>query len=124
MLVSPTGGVAKDLFRRGKKVEARAKLNLQRHPKRVNTGLLRSSINTQLIALGGKPAVRVGTNVFYAVFVHDGTGIYGPKGTYIYPKTAKVLAWKGKGGKKMYAYRVKGMEPNHFLADAMSAAKG
>jgi hypothetical protein len=123
MLSSPSGGVAKDLFRRGKKVETRAKLNLQRNPRRVNTGYLRSSINTQLISLGGKVSVRVGTNVEYAVFVHDGTGIYGPKGARIYPKTAKVLAWRTKSGRKMYATSVAGMKPNPFLADAVIAAK-
>ncbi len=123
ILSSPTGGVAKDLFRRGKKVETKAKQNLSRAPKRVDTGLLRSSINTQLVITGGKPSVRVGTNVHYALFVHDGTGLYGPKGAYITPKTAKFLVWKGKTGKKIYARRVKGMRPNRFLADAVIAAK-
>jgi hypothetical protein len=124
LLQSPNGGVAKDLFRRGKKVETKAKQNLQRAPRRVDTGLLRSSINTQLTNEGGHLSVRVGTNVYYALFVHDGTGIYGPKGSYIYPHSAKMLSWKTKGGKRIYAVRVKGMKPNRFLADAVSAAKG
>jgi len=124
ILMSPQGGVAKDLFRRGKKVEAKAKQNLERAPRRVDTGLLRSSINTQLVSQGGKISVRVGTNVFYAVYVHDGTGIYGPKGTYIYPKTKKFLSWKPKSGGRIFAKRVRGMRPNRFLADAIDAAKG
>lgn len=123
-LSSPAGPIAKDLFRRGKKVEAKAKRNLNdRSPRRVDTGHLRSSINTQLLNVSGKPVVRVGTNVFYAVFVHDGTGIYGPKGTYIYPKRAKYMSWKSKGGKRVFAVRTKGMKPNRFLADAVMAAK-
>lgn len=124
ILSSPQGGVAKDLFRRGKKVETRAKLNLSRSPRRVDTGLLRSSINTQLVSQGGKISVRVGTNVVYALFVHDGTGLYGPKGAYIYPKTSKYLSWKTKNGKQIYVKRTRGMKPNRFLADAIDAAKG
>lgn len=123
LLTSPNGAVAKDLFRRGKKVEAKAKLNLQRPPKRVNTGLLRSSISTQLLTLGGKPVVRVGTNVYYAIYVHDGTGIYGPKGRYIRPVNAKFLSWTTKGGKRVFALKVRGMRPNPFLKDAVMAAK-
>lgn len=124
ILNSPQGGVAKDLFRRGKKVESKAKQNLQRNPRRVDTGFLRSSINTQLISQGGKISVRVGTNAVYALYVHDGTGIYGPKGSYIYPKTKKYLSWKPKSGGRIFAKRVRGMKPNPFLADAVSAAKG
>ena len=123
MLSSPNGAVAKDLFRRGKKVETKAKQNLSRNPRRIDTGLLRSSINTQLISLGGKPAVRVGTNVYYALWVHDGTGIYGPRGAPIKPKTAHALSWKVKGGKKVFARSVKGMQKNPFLKDAVNAAK-
>lgn len=123
LLSSPSGPVAKDLFRRGKKVEAAAKRNLQREPRRVNTGRLRSSINTQLFSLGGKVAVRVGTNVYYALYVHEGTGLHGPKGAYIYPKTAKFLSWKTRKGIRIYTVRSQGMRPNPFLKDAVKAAK-
>ena len=123
LLTSPNGGVAKDLFRRGKKVEAKAKRNLQRDPRRIDTGHLRSDVHTELLTVGGKPAVRVGFNAFYGVFVHDGTGVYGPKGTPITPKQAKRLSWKNKAGKRVYALSVKGMRPNPFLKDAVIAAK-
>lgn len=123
LLASPSGAVAKDLLRRGKKVESKAKQNLSRNPRRIDTGTLRSSIKTELLSLGGKPVVRVGTNLFYAIYVHDGTGIYGPKGTPIKPKQAKMLSWKAKTGKRVYAKQVKGMRPNPFLTDAVDAAK-
>lgn len=128
LLTSPQGGVAKDLLRRGLKVESKAKLNLTRNPTRVNTGRLRSSVVTVLYTTNGKLSVRVGTNVFYARWVHDGTGLYGPHAQYIVPRSKKVLRWKSKtyGNKKGYVYarRSKGMQANHFLADALSAAKG
>lgn len=123
ILQSQGGAVAKDLFRRGKKVEAKAKLNLQRPPKRIDTGYLRSSIHTELVSLGGMPAVRVGTNVYYAIYVHEGTGVYGPKGRMITPIHGKFLSWKVKNGKRIFAVAVKGMQPNPFLRDALPAAK-
>lgn len=124
LLRSTNGAVAKDLFRRGKKVEAKAKRNLSRSPKRVDTGHLRSSIHTELLTINFAPAVRVGTNVFYAIYVHDGTGVYGPRGRPIRPVNAKFLSWKNKKGKRVYAKQVLGMKPNPFLRDAMDAAKG
>lgn len=123
MLQSRDGAVAKDLFRRGKKVEAKAKKNLQRPPKRVDTGHLRSSIHTTLLTVGGLPAVQVGTTVFYAIYVHEGTGIYGPRGQPIRPINAKFLSWKSKKGQRIFARQVLGMRPNPFLRDAMDAAK-
>lgn len=124
ILLSPQGGVAKDLLRRGRKVANKAKRNLNEDfPRRVDTGLLRSSVQAELVSLGGKVAVRVGTNVEYARFVHDGTGIYGPMGTPILPKNGKYLAWRNKAGKMVYAKKVLGMKPNPFLKNAMMAAK-
>lgn len=124
MLKSSGGTVAQDLFRRGKKVEAKAKRNLNdRSPRRINTGALRSSINTQLGSANGMPIVRVGTNLYYAIFVHEGTGVYGPTGRPIKPRTAKMLSWKAKSGKRVFARQVLGMKPNRFLADAIMAAK-
>lgn len=123
ILVSPTGGVYKDLFRRATKVQNQAKRNLERAPRRVDTGRLRSDIHVQMLLVAGKPVARVGFSVFYGVFVHNGTGIYGPKGTPIRPKQAKMLRWKNKKGGVIWAKEVKGMKPNPFLTDALSAAK-
>lgn len=128
LLTSSQGGVAKDLLRRGLKVESTAKRNLTRTPTRVNTGRLRSSIITVLYTTNGKLSVRVGTNVFYARWVHDGTGVHGPYSQYIYPRSKKVLRWRSKqyGDKNGYVWarRTVGMKPNHFLKDALPSAKG
>ena len=133
ILHSPSGPIAKDLLKRGARVESRAKRNLSgltgSGPRRVDTGLLRNSITTQLLVLPRGLAVRVGTNVFYARYVHDGTGLYGPKHALIYPKTAKVLVFRSKiyGAKhgrfkgKVVARYVRGMRPNPFLKDALPA---
>lgn len=127
LLKSPNGAVAKDLLRRGLRVESQAKRNLGGvdGPKRVDTGRLRASIATQLVTIRGWPAVRVGTNVGYAIWVHDGTGIFGPRHTPILPVRAKRLRFVPRGqSKPVYARQVKGMEPNRFLLNALPAARG
>lgn len=135
LLVSPQGGVAKDLVKRGQRVQSRAKRNLGggtgSGPKRVDTGLLRASIGTNLSVTSTGLTMRVGTGVYYALYVHEGTGIWGPKGRVIKPKNGKVLVFKSKvyGAKKgKYVGKVvvpfvKGMKPNPFLTNALQAAK-
>lgn len=121
--------VAKDLLRRGFKVQAKAKILLSGgpgHPKRVDTGLLRSSVQVRLMSTTGATRVRVGTNRRYARLVHDGTGVYGPRRMPIRPKRSKVLKFRvhnSGGGKTVYARQVKGMRKNEFLKDALPAAK-
>lgn len=133
LINSPLGGVAKDLIRRGKKVESRAKQNLGggtgTGPRRVNTGLLRASITSQLIKHPQGLAVRIGTGVYYARWVHDGTGLYGPRHTKIVPRQAKALVFRskvygaktGKFAGKVVVRSVKGMRGNPFLKDALAA---
>lgn len=133
MFNSPQGAVAKDLMKRGARVESAAKRNVSgiggSGPKRVDTGHLRSSIKHQLVFRPEGLSVRVGTNVYYARFVHDGTGIYGPKRMVIKPKRAKALVWRSqKYGRKSGKFAgfvvvksVKGMRPNPFLAAALPA---
>lgn len=116
--------MAKDLIKRAIRVESAAKKNISKTPKRVDTGRLRASITWEMRTINGVPTVRVGTNVKYARFVHDGTGLYGPKHAYIYPKAKKFMRWKKKGTKGyIYAKRIKGMKPNPFLTNALKAAK-
>lgn len=133
LIKSPLGGVAKDLIKRGKRVESRAKQNLSGFtgsgPKRVNTGLLRNSISTHLISHPQGLAVRVGTGVYYALWVHDGTGIYGPRRMKIVPRSAHALVFRSKiYGAKTGRWRgfvvvksVKGMRGNPFLKEALVA---
>lgn len=92
LLHSPRGPVAADLLRRGRRVESKAKVLCP-----VDQGRLRSSITHELVTSGDDLIVRIGTNVSYARFVHDGTGIYGPTRQPIRPKRARVLAWPVRG---------------------------
>jgi HK97 gp10 family phage protein len=67
-LFGPAGELAKVLARAGVRVETKAK---QRCP--VDTGRLRSSISSQLDISEGVPAVVIGTDVEYAIYVELGT---------------------------------------------------
>lgn len=80
LLQGPTGGVCRDLVRRGIRVEAAAKLIASAQPPSqpghgpaVRTGRLRGSITWRLGADGFSPYVDVGSSVFYAPFVELGT---------------------------------------------------
>jgi hypothetical protein len=69
------------------------------------------------------PIVVVGTNVTYAMYVHEGTGIFGPRHARITPKKGKYLVFTPKGAKgKVFARSVSGSRPKPFLAEAIRAA--
>lgn len=128
VLTSPSGPVAQALLVRGYRVQAQARKNLgggASGPKRVDTGKLRTSISVQLKKKNSRVlTVQIGTNVYYAIWVHDGTGLYGPEHRLIRPKTKRYLRFKPHGSNAyVYAKSVKGMRPNPFLADALSAAR-
>jgi hypothetical protein len=118
LLTNPRGDVAHELLRRGHNVESLAKKYAP-----VNTGRLRASINTRLVTYAGNLAVLVGTNVNYAMYQHEGTGIYGPHGTPIVPVRAKFLKFIPKYGTTyVYARSVRGSPPTFFLKRALVAA--
>lgn len=50
----------------------------------------------------------------YTPFVNDGTGIYGPRGQKIRPKSKKALAFTYKGA-KVVVRSVKGIRPRKFV---------
>ena len=128
VLTSPNGPVAKQMLIRGYRVQAQARKNLgggPSGPKRIDTGKLRASISVQLKKKNSRIlTVRVGTNVQYALWVHDGTGLYGPMHRMITPKTKRYLRFRPHGSSTyVYARAVKGMRANPFLANALGAAQ-
>jgi len=120
MLTGQNGPVVKILNEKGRLVENGAK---RRAP--VDTGRLRSSITTSMGTFNGKPAAFVGTNVDYAIYVHEGTGIYGPRGAPITPKRGKFLVFRVRGsGVTVFARQVRGVRPRPFLKDALQDVRG
>jgi hypothetical protein len=96
--------------------------NIARLETPVKTGRLRNSIS---IALTDNKAV-VFTKVNYGVYVHQGTGIYGPHRAPIIPKQKKIMAttknpgWgtRNKAGYYIIGKSVKGQRPNPFMKRA------
>ena len=84
----------------------------QEAPRKTST--LARSITYNVEKSGGDWQSRVGSNVEYAPHQEYGTGIYG-KGSRIVPKRAKMLAWKGKTGKMIFARSVKGTKGKKFM---------
>lgn len=96
----------------GLAAEGDAKMELESSPRRVDTGRLRNSITHQVGDDESGKYVAIGTNVDYAIYVHEGTGIY---------------AAEGNGRKTPWFYTddngethfTRGMKPNRFLRNAV-----
>lgn len=117
-LSGPDGPVTRAILQRTLRVEAAAK-----RLAKADQGRLRGSITHRIVRRDNDgvsvPVGEVGTDVEYAEFVHQGTGIYGPNQTPIVPVRASVLRWTDRQGNVIYARSVRGQEPNPFLTDAL-----
>jgi hypothetical protein len=110
MMSSPVGGVSRDMFRRGQNVRSRA-LRLAG----VDTGRLRASIHVELTQSGGVVGARIGSNVAYAAWHHEGHGV-------IRPVRAKVLVFHVRG-RWVFAKQVGPVPGTEYLRRALSAAR-
>jgi len=128
LLRSPSGGVMIDLQRRANRI-----LNAARSTVPVDQGHLRASLHSEPITIDGNPGYRIGSPLEYAIYVHEGTGIYG-KGAPIKPR-GRYLVWPaknnsgqgnrrysgGKTSKFIFAKEVRGSPGRPFLKDALQA---
>lgn len=116
LLRSPAGPVARNMLTRGNKVRREAQ-------RRINSrsGDLARSIDVQIVVVGGKAGAQVGTSLYYARFVHDGTGVYGPSQRPIRPRRKKALAFAGRTGSVVVASS-SGQRGTRFLVEALRAA--
>lgn len=89
----------------------------------IDKGLLRGSIHSEIQNEGMEVVGVVGTNIEYAPYQEFGTGIFGPTGTPITPKRAKVLVFPGKGGGLVFARSVSGSRPRKFMAKGLQAVR-
>lgn len=89
----------------------------------VDTGTLRRSITFHIEGIAGQARARVGSNLEYALWVENGTGIYGPHNTPIVPVVAKRLVFTPRGGSTVFARSVRGRPATPFLAPALSALR-
>ena len=112
-LTGQAGPVVNGLRAAGQRTTNLAKAELTKAG-RVDTGRLRNSLRWELrVGSGGNLRVLVGSDLDYALYVHEGTE--GP----IRPKRAKVLRFKGKGGVFIFRKEVSGIPPTPFLTNAL-----
>jgi hypothetical protein len=104
------------MLTRGNKVKRAAQ-------RRINsrTGNLARSIEVHIVRVNGVSGTQIGTSLYYARFVHDGTGIYGPRGSLIRPTRRRALAFTGGEGDVVVASS-RGQRGTHFLLEALEAA--
>jgi hypothetical protein len=82
------------------------------------TGTAENSISSENIAGTTSARAYIPVNVSHAIYQHEGTGIYGQKGTPIKPKSGKFLKFLGKNGTYVYARSVKGIKKDQYLYKA------
>lgn len=126
-------GAADDITRRANRVQNDARSRVP-----VDTGRLRNSIVVEYFtAPGGAPAARIGSNLEYALFRHEGTGIYGPRGQMIRPRSGRFMVWpvknnSGSGNRRYsggrtsryaFARQTRGTPGVPFLLLALDAAR-
>lgn len=116
---NPASRAQREMKEKAEEVKRVAQKNLLRSTG-FDTGRLSSSIKVEKVMIDGLVSFKVSTNVPYWRYIHDGTGVYGPKGQPIKPKHAKALRWRGPGGDVVFAKSVKGIPPNPFLRDAFN----
>jgi hypothetical protein len=110
------GGVARDMERRGRNVQARARQLVG-----VDTGHLRSRIFVQLVPAPDGWAARVYVDdVGYARFHHDGN--WHRQGAYIRPVRARALRLRF-GSRVVFAAKVRSFGGNPFLTRALPAGR-
>jgi hypothetical protein len=86
----------------------------------VDEGLLRAKIDHEVTVERTQIVGRIGTNVEYAPYVHQGTGIHAVDG-----KGRKTpWAWEGETAKWNGTHITRGQKPKPFLRDAVLESKG
>jgi hypothetical protein len=116
LLQGKDGTVARDLYRRGLKVQNAAKLTATSAPK-VRTGRYRSSIALRLDRDSRGLFAEIGSKVPYALPLELGTP---PR--VIVPRRKKALAWPG-GGHPVKRVRHPGTRAYRVLTRALRAAR-
>jgi hypothetical protein len=72
-IARPNGPLEQQLMLRALAVQAAAKQRLRQAPQRIDTGNLLNSIQIRIVRRNGLPVAIIGTNVEYAIYVHEGT---------------------------------------------------
>lgn len=82
----------------------------------VDDGTLRASITHKVEQTGGQFVGHIGSNVEYAPYIHEGTGLYAKEG-----KGRKNVPWVYQDEKGEY-HSTEGQKPNPFLQKAIDSS--
>ena len=87
-------------------------------------GMLQQSIITKGPVVTQKNVfATVGTDKLYARYQEEGTGIHGPKGQMIRPKTARAMPIVGRGGHVLgWTRKSQGVRPKRYMKRAREDA--
>lgn len=88
----------------------------------VDSSSLVNSISSYAVNQGSHSYGMVVIGAQHARYVIEGTGIYGPKGQPIYPRSKKALAFS-VGGASVVVRSVKGQRPNPFQERGFERAR-
>lgn len=109
-LYGPGSPVVRSVRGYGRQVQAVA---MRRAPK--DTGQLTTSIRVETGVAPGFVYADIGSPLHYAIWVHEGTGIYGP-GRPIRPKRARAMRFKpGKTPPSRYLSGAPRSDPRNFV---------
>lgn len=85
---------------------------------------LRKSIQYEIKGTPGSRFAIVGTNIPYAKYQEEGTGIYGKYATPVVPKRAKFLVFRGKDGNLVFARQVRGVQGKRYWLAGLQKLQG
>ncbi|MEV3855503.1 HK97 gp10 family phage protein [Streptomyces sp. NPDC050095] len=113
LLYGADGVVHREVVRVARRVQAAARQEL-----RSDTGRLSASIRVVVQSQPSRQRVhaRIGTRLDYGWYQEVGTGLYGPEHRLIFPRRAKALRFRPRGGGRVvFAKWVRGSRPQHFM---------
>lgn len=92
----------------------------------VETGRLRRSITAHPPSVAGfHVRATISTATGYGLYPEEGTGIFGPRGRVIKPRSKPFLVFQPRGlGHVIRTRSVLGQKPQHFMRDALIAIVG
>lgn len=126
---SSAGPVVRQADRIGRLTVNKAKQNVK-----VDDGHLRTTIDHTIDVSSRRVRMRAGSPLDYGLYLHEGTGLYGPKRRVIRPVSAKALRFEvktpGPGGRVpakgrrqvVFAKFVRGVKPDKWLVRAFRDA--
>jgi hypothetical protein len=117
LLRGGSGPVVRHITTLTRRTANQAKRNVK-----VDNGHLRGTIQPVVRVEPGRVVGRVGTPLLYGLYLHEGTGIYGPRGAPIRPIRRKYLRFETKAGRVVYAKSVKGVRGDKWLVRALRSS--